>query len=29
VADLTFLRDFAVEADKVMLAETKKLRDRD
>jgi DNA-binding MarR family transcriptional regulator len=29
VADLTFLRDFAIEADKVMLAETKKLRQRD
>jgi DNA-binding MarR family transcriptional regulator len=29
VDDLTLLRDFAVEADKVMLAETKKLRARD
>lgn len=29
VADLTFLRDFAIEADKVMLSETKKLRQRD
>jgi len=29
VADLTFLRDFAIEADKVMLTETKKLRQRD
>lgn len=28
VADLTLLRDFAIEADKVMVAETKKLRDR-
>lgn len=26
VADLTLLRDFAIEADKVMLAETRKLR---
>jgi DNA-binding MarR family transcriptional regulator len=29
VADLTLLRDFAMEADKVMLAETRKLRQRD
>jgi DNA-binding MarR family transcriptional regulator len=29
VADLKFLRDFAIEADKVMLTETKKLRQRD
>ena len=29
VADLTLLRDFAIEADKVMLTETKKLRQRD
>jgi DNA-binding MarR family transcriptional regulator len=29
VANLTLLRDFAMRADTIMLAETKKLRDRD
>ena len=29
VADLTLLRDFATEADQVMLDETRKLRERD